>query len=144
MFHWNTKCVYLFLHESIHKVNYNHNIRYSCIQRCNHYDLIRKKKRILSVGRRGRAVLYLPSILLINSELINFSILLRNDLSRSNTDFFQPIRLRQLNLCHCKVPYISNSVAVNLICSKPFISSKRFSNNPGLLWWFPYDKAFAK
>ena len=25
MFNWNTESVYLFLHESIHKVNYNHN-----------------------------------------------------------------------------------------------------------------------
>ena len=42
MFHWNTECEYLLVHESIHKANYNNNIRYCCIQRCNHYDLIKK------------------------------------------------------------------------------------------------------
>ena len=42
-------------------------------------------------------------------------ILLPNNLSRSNTKFFQPIRLRQLDLGHCKVRYISNSIAVKRI-----------------------------
>ena len=53
--------MYLFLHESIHKVNYNHNIRYCCIQRCNHDDLIEKNMNIVSRGRAW-AVLDLPSI----------------------------------------------------------------------------------
>ena len=58
--------------------------------------------------------------------LCNSSILLRNNLSRSNTEFFQPIRLRQLDLGHSKVRYTSNSIAVVLLCSKPFISKNVF------------------
>ena len=68
MFHWNIECEYLLVHESIHKVNYNRNIHYCCIKRCNHYDLKRKKIWILSVGRRGWTVLDLPSIFTLQNR----------------------------------------------------------------------------